>query len=537
MTEETINNIRNFVIVAHIDHGKSTLADRFLEITGTVPARSMKPQYLDQMDLERERGITIKMTPVRMVYKPYAQEFVLNLIDTPGHNDFAYEVSRALTAVEGAVLLVDATQGIQAQTLANFNFAKKAGLTIIGAVNKIDLNPPDLEIAVKDLALLIGTTPDKIHRVSGKTGYGVRGLLDDIVANIPPPKDADSRGLRADTRGKSALVFDSLYDDHKGVIAFTRVFSGTFVTYEETKLVTANEKFKIKELGFFSPKLTSAKELGAGEIGYIATGLKDPNKLKIGDTIGDAALTGYKEPKPVVFVSLYPTEEADYEDLKSALNRLKLNDSSFTFEPDASEVLGRGFKCGFLGRLHYEIVTQRLVREFNIETVSSFPSVAYRITLRGKTTAGSESARREPVEPAEKEIVIKTPQELPHEYTQIFQPMVQIEILTPPDYLGDILSLQKQFRFSNVDTQNFGDHLLVSTRMPLSELISNFDDKLKSASRGYASFSYEMAGEEKAELKKLEILVAGDAVPGLTRLVFKDEAEREGRSLRAKPKA
>ncbi|MDP3956614.1 MAG: translation elongation factor 4 [bacterium] len=511
-------NIRNFVIVAHIDHGKSTLADRFLEITGTVEARAMKAQYLDSMDLERERGITIKMTPVRMEF----EGTILNLIDTPGHSDFGYEVSRALLAVEGAILLVDASQGIQAQTLANFHSAKKAGLTIIGAVNKIDLNPPQAGKIIADLALLLEVAPEKIYKVSGKTGEGVPELLRAVIQEVPPPRTyADltqtsalgQRESESSQRQSAALIFDSFYDDHKGIIAYVRVFGGKFKVGDETKLVMANEKFKIKELGFFRPKLMPANEIVSGEIGYMATGLKDPNTLKIGDTIGDKALPGYQEPKPVVFVAIYPHEDSDYDDLKTALYRLKLNDASFTFEPDMSEVLGRGFKCGFLGRLHFEIITARLEREFNLKTVNSFPSVAYRVKIRGEW--------RE----------IKNPKDFPDDYEAVMEPMVRLEILTPAGYLGDIMAMQSRYRLTGLGTKNFGDYIIVSADLPLADLISDFDDKLKSISQGYASFSYELSAEAKADLAKLEILVANEIVPGLTRVVVKSEVEREGRNM------
>jgi len=504
-----MTHIRNFVIIAHIDHGKSTLADRMLELTETVEKRSMKAQYLDQMDLERERGITIKMAPVRMKYG----DFILNLIDTPGHSDFAYEVSRALLAVEGAILLVDATQGIQAQTLSNFNFAKKAGLKIIGAVNKIDMNPAHMEAIIADVAKLIGCSEDEIHKVSGKTGAGVKELLDDVIVKVPPPKDNSILGGK-----RGALIFDSHYDDHKGIVANVRVFGGSFKRDDTTKLVVANAVFKVKEVGYFTPKLKTGEELTGGEIGYIATGLKDPDKLNIGDTIGEVALPGYKEPKPVVFVALYPSEESDYDDLKSALHRLRLNDASFNFEPDMSEVLGRGFRCGFLGRLHFEIITERLKREFNLETVSSFPSVSYRVKIKGVW------------------VEAKTPKDFPDDYDEAQEPMVIIEMVTPPEYLGSIWQLQNVFHLKDLNTEPFGDYVVVRGLMPLTDLVSDFDDKLKSATSGFASFSYELGEYERAELTKLEILVASDVVPGLTRIVRKDEAEREGRAMLTKLK-
>ncbi len=499
-----MNNIRNFLITAHIDHGKSTLADRMLEITNTIEKRQMQAQFLDQMDLERERGITIKMAPVKMIYKGH----ILNLIDTPGHSDFAYEVSRALFAVEGAILLVDSTQGIQAQTLANFYMAQKAGLKIIGALSKIDAHPKDLETILRDTAKLIGCAPEEIYRVSGKTGEGVEELLQAVINKLPPPKKPDFIGTK-----KAALVFDSIYHDHKGIVAHVRVFGGSFKRDDLTKLVVADADFKIKEVGYFAPKMKIGDNIPEGEIGYIATGIKDPDILNIGDTIGEVALPGYKLPKPVVFAALYPTEETDYDDLKSALHRLRLNDVSFNFEPEMSEVLGRGFRCGFLGRLHFEIITERLKREFNLETVSSFPSVSYRIKINNEWNE------------------VKTPKDFPDDYELAEEPTVHIEIVTPPEYLGSVFTLQNVFHLKNLNTESFGDYMIVRGQMSLTDLVSDFDDKLKSISSGYASFSYELGGYETASLTKLEILVANEIVPGLTRVVRRDEAESEARIM------
>ena len=381
-----MKSIRNFVIIAHIDHGKSTLADRLLEVTGTIDKRHMKAQFLDQLELERERGITIKMAPVRMKYGDY----ILNLIDTPGHSDFGYEVSRALAAVEGAILLVDATQGVQAQTLANFNAAKKSGLKIIGAVNKIDMNPPALEEVIKATAELIGVPENEIYKVSGKTGLGVEALLAAVIEKIPPPKELPITNYQLPIF--RALIFDSFYHEHKGIVAGVRVFDGEMINGERIFLLATKTEFKAKEIGHFAPQLAEDQKLENGQIGYIATGLKDPERLKIGDTIltnyqlpitnyQNFALPGYQEPQPVVFVSFYPEEADDYEDLKSALGKLKLNDSALKFEPDFNEFLGRGFKGGFLGRLHFEITAERLEREFQITTVHSFPSVAYRVLM------------------------------------------------------------------------------------------------------------------------------------------------------------
>ena len=545
-----LEKIRNFCIIAHIDHGKSTLADRFLEMTGTIEKRQMKEQYLDQLELERERGITIKMAPVRMLWHPEnpklktlnpkqqnglefrvsdleftnsKQEFVLNLIDTPGHNDFKYEVSRALAAVEGAILLVDASQGIQAQTLANFENAKRAGLKIIGAINKVDLNPHQIEEVVDDLANLLEVDRQEISRVSGKTGFGVTELLEKVIEKVPHPDGRQSGGR--------ALIFDSLYDDHKGVIAFVRMFGGELKRDDQIKFIATKTSAKIKEVGYFYPGLKADAQLSNGEIGYVATGLKDPGLLKIGDTIvsilgsrtsaGSSTslsdiqkliLPGYQEPPPVVFVSFYPEDPNEYEDLKKALAKLRLTDASLNFEPDASEVLGRGFKGGFLGRLHFEITAERLEKEYKIRTVHSFPSVAYRIKTGEEGWA-----------------TIKNPKDFPNDYLEVQEPMTLVEILTPSKYLGGILSLKEIFRFGQFETKNLGAKILLTANLPLADLISDLDDKLKSLSEGYASLSYEITGYERGDLEKLEILIAGHLVPGLTRILPKEKVEREAR--------
>ncbi|OGY56521.1 MAG: elongation factor 4 [Candidatus Colwellbacteria bacterium RBG_13_48_8] len=494
-------SIRNFVIIAHIDHGKSTLADRFLEITGTVAKRDMKEQYLDSMELERERGITIKMAPVRMEYRGV----MLNLIDTPGHSDFSYEVSRSLKAVEGAILLVDATQGIQAQTLANLELARRSGLKIIGALNKVDMNPPHLDDLAEELADLIGVSAEAIHRVSAKTGAGVEKLLSSVIEEVPEPKISDD---------KSALIFSSLYHEHKGIVAFVRVFGGTFERDQRTVLQALDKHFKVKEVGLFAPELKPLAILKAGEIGYIATGVKDPDQIRIGDTIGDRALTGFKLPKPVVFVSLYPDAGSDYDELKIGLEKLRLNDSSLDFSPDASQILGRGFRCGFLGRLHFEITMQRLEREFGLETVTSFPSVAYRVVSRG----GKES-------------VVESARDFPDDYAQSLEPMVKLNILAPGKYLGSVLGLADIFRLSDMKTSNTGSHIGIAAKLPLSELILDFDDKLKSASQGFASFSYEPSGYEETELRRMDIFLAGELIPGLSRVVHRDDVESDGRRM------
>ncbi len=497
---------RNFVIIAHIDHGKSTLADRFLELTGTVSPRKMKEQYLDNLELERERGITIKMAPVRMQYG----DVILNLIDTPGHSDFSYEVSRALKAVEGAILLVDATQGIQAQTIANLEAAKGANLKIIGAINKIDLNPSGVDALIDELADLLDSDSKDILRVSAKTGEGVKDLLDAVVLRVPAPTIEKER---------EALIFSSLYDDHKGVIAFVRVFGGKFQAEDKVKLQSMNKEFRIKGVGYFAPELTQTKNLTAGEIGYIATGLKNPDAIRIGDTIGDKALPGFKIPSPVVFVSLYPDNAGDYDDLKLALNKMKLNDSSLSFSPDLSPVLGRGFKCGFLGRLHFEIVMQRLEREFGLNIINSFPSVAYHVET-----------------PDGKKIVVENAKDFPENVSRTFEPYVKLFILVPSALLGAVLELRNVFRIKVVRTEIDGSRLRIEAEMPLADLILDFDDKLKSASRGFASFSYEFDEYKEASVKKLDIYIAGEQIPGLSRIVPDNEVYREARKMAEKLK-
>ena len=519
----TPENIRNFVIIAHIDHGKSTLADRFLEITGTVPARQMKEQYLDQLELERDRGITIKMAPVRMSYKLQTTDYILNLIDTPGHSDFSYEVSRALAAVEGAILLVDATQGIQAQTLANFRSAQAAGLKIIGAVNKIDLFPDNndsrLENAVRDLAELLGVAKNEIFLVSGKTGEGAKELLEAVVRYIPFPKEPL---VLFEKQAARALIFDSFYDNHKGVVASVRIFSGKIGESDGIKLIATDTHSKIKETGYFTPQLKPVPELSEGEIGYIATGIKDPQRIKIGDTVvvtkketqntEKLALHGYKEAQPVVFVSFYPEETDDYESLRSGLEKLHLNDSSLKIEPDQNEVLGRGFKVGFLGRLHFEITSERLKREFSIPTINTFPSVLYKVKVKGIW----------------REIV--KPEDLPEEYEEIFEPMISIEIIVPSEYVKKIYPLQNMFRMSGIIPETFHERIKIKAKMPLAELVSDFDDKLKSVTQGFASFSYELIGYEKADIVKVDILVAGNLVSGLSRFFPRQSYEREART-------
>ncbi len=512
-----MEHIRNFVIIAHIDSGKSTLADRMLEMTGTVPMRSMQAQYLDRMPLERERGITIKMAPVRMEYESGGKKYVMNLIDTPGHSDFAYEVSRALNAVEGGILLVDGTKGIQAQTLSNLRGAQKAGLKIIGAVNKIDLALPEIDRVVEATAELLGIQPDEVFRISAKTGVGVKEMLDAVIAQVPPPAPPKDNIAKA-------LIFDSLYDDHKGIIANVRVFSGEFAA-EDMHLVANAGGFKAKEVGYFSPDMKATLTLKTGEIGYIATGLKEPALVKIGDTmltnrdstgIGSAraaelALAGYREPAPVVFISFYPAGDTKFDDLKRAFEKLRLSDPALSFEPDSNEALGRGLKVGFLGQLHFEITSSRLESEYNLQFLTSFPSIAYRVQDKGKI------------------FTIKQPQDFPEHPEKVWEPLVNIEILTPQNYLSAVLNMQTIFDMEINEVKNIGQNLLIQAIMPLRELIRDFDDRMKSVSQGYASFTYELAGERESEVEKLEIVVVNDVVPALTRIVPKKDLEREGR--------
>ncbi len=505
-----LEKIRNFVIIAHIDSGKSTLADRLLETTKTVEARLMKAQYLDQLSLERERGITIKMAPVRMNYELNGERYALHLIDTPGHSDFSYEVSRALKAVEGALLLVDITKGIQAQTLANFRFAKNLGLKIVGAVNKIDMPSPNAEKIISLLAKLIDQRPEDIVRVSAKTGEGVAEVLQKVVENVPSPVVVSDK--------LQGLIFDSLYDDHKGIVAFVRIMGGRIRPGDKITLAATGKTFEVKEVGTFSPRLTPGKELLAGEIGYVATGLKEPAAVTIGDTLispesGSGALQGYREPSPVVFVSFYPQGQTSFEDLRQALGRLRLNDAALSFEPETNEVLGRGFKVGFLGQLHFEITASRLEDEFHADFSTSLPSVAYRIIEKGV------------------ERIIKQPAEFPEKPDKVFQPMIQLDIVTPAEYLNGVLGLTKIYSLEIVETKNFGDDLLLIGKMPLAELMRGFDNTMKSVTAGYASFHYELIEAEEAEVEKLEILVKDDVVPALSRIVPRKDAEREGREM------
>ncbi len=512
-----MKNTRNFVIIAHIDHGKSTLADRFLELTGTVAKDKMRPQFLDMMDLERERGITIKMQPVRMNYAPYT----LNLIDTPGHVDFNYEVSRSLAAVEGAILLVDATQGIQAQTIANLELAKSQNLVIIPAVNKIDSPQARTKETKEEMANLLNISEEEIFEISGKLGTNVDKLIEAIIKKVPPPKVETEKPLRA-------LIFDSKYDSFKGVIAFVRVIDGKILTGDKIYLLQTRTPGEAKEVGFFKPNLEPVSQLIAGEIGYIATGIKEPEKVTVGDTITSLdlkvqglempeALPGYKEPRPMVFASVFPENPDDFENLKVALSKLKLSDAALIFEPETKELLGRGFRCGFLGTLHAEIISERLRREFNLNLIVSAPSVVYRVINKN-----------------DKEVFIYSSSEWlnPGQIKESQEPWVKLEIITPPRYLGRVSELLKKSGGEQIETKYFSqEKLFLIWEAPLREIISGFFDKLKGASQGFASMNYEILGYRKANLVKLEILIAGKKEEALSRIVPEESAFSEGKRL------
>jgi GTP-binding protein LepA len=507
-------NIRNFSIIAHIDHGKSTLADRFLELTNTVEARKMKAQVLDSMELERERGITIKMQPVRMRYERGDGVFDLNLIDTPGHIDFSYEVSRALKAVEGVVLLVDATQGIQAQTLTTLRMAKEQGLAIIPALTKIDMPHARVKEVGAEVSALLSCDQNDIRLVSGKTGVGVPALLDAVCDRVPPPASGQVGGFRG-------LIFDFQYSNHRGVIVFIRVFDGAVKKGEALRFAASGQTFKALEVGFLRPAPTAAPALAAGEIGYIVTGSKEPGSANVGDTIVSERsslppLLGYAPALPVVWASVFPADQDDFAPLRQALNRLRLSDSSLSFEEESSGVLGRGFRCGFLGLLHLEIVTERLRREFSLEIVITAPSIAYEVTYPDGRVESVYSAVRFP-EYGEK--------------VAVREPWVKGKIIAPPERMGAILTLLHEHETAVGETEVFGDgRTLLAVEMPLRELMRNFFDKLKNVSSGYASFSYEMAELRPAPVARLDVLVAEELVPAFSRVVGARRAEYDARA-------
>lgn len=513
--------IRNFCIIAHIDHGKSTLADRMLQITGIVDPRHMRAQYLDRMDIERERGITIKSQAVRLPFVADDNEtYVLNLIDTPGHVDFTYEVSRSLAACEGAILLVDAAQGIEAQTLANLYLALENNLTIIPVLNKIDLPAAQPEKYAAEIAHIIGCDPETVLKVSAKTGLGVEELLNEVVKQVPAPigdPDAPAR----------ALIFDSVYDTYRGVVTYVRVIDGRIPERDRIKMMSTGETHETLEVGVISPDPVSSKAIGVGEVGYLITGVKDVRQSRVGDTVTLAAkpaqesLGGYRDPVPMVFSGLYPLDGSDYPELREALDKLKLNDAALVYEPETSVALGFGFRCGFLGLLHLEIVRERLEREFNLDLISTAPNVVYRVVMEDG-----------------KEIIVTNPSEFPGgKIAEVHEPMVRSTILTPSEFVGSIMELC-QTRRGNLLGMDYlsEDRVEMRYTLPLAEIVFDFFDQLKSKTRGYASLDYEPTGEQSADLVKVDILLHGDPVDAFSAIVHRDKAYNYGVAMAAKLK-
>jgi GTP-binding protein LepA len=510
-------HIRNFSIIAHIDHGKSTLADRILEMTHTVDPRAMRAQLLDSMDLERERGITIKAQAVRVFYEARdGQAYQLHLIDTPGHVDFTYEVSRSLAACEGALLVVDASQGVEAQTVANTYLAVESGLELIPCLNKIDLPGAEPERVAEEVADLLGEAPDEVRRISAKTGDGVRDILEEIVRRIPPPSGDPEAPPRA-------LIFDSEYDQYRGVIAYIRVVDGVFRKGEPIRAMVAGTEADIDDIGFFTPQEAPAQELHAGEVGYLITGVKDVTKLRVGDTLttrsraAEGPLPGYREIKPMVFCGLFPIDSDTYPELRDALEKLSLNDAALVWEPETSDALGFGFRCGFLGLLHMDIVRERLEREYDLELMATMPSVEFEIEL----TDGEV-------------IAVHNPNDMPDPASirEVREPYIRASILSPKDFIGPIMELCQERRGAHA-----GMHYLSAERvqltydLPLSEIVLDFFDQLKSRTRGYASLDYEPIGLRPSDLVKLDVLLAGDPVDALSMIVHRDKAYDAGRSL------
>ncbi|MEX0755821.1 MAG: translation elongation factor 4 [Actinomycetota bacterium] len=510
--------IRNFCIIAHIDHGKSTLADRVLELTHAVAARDMRAQYLDKMDLERERGITIKAQAVRLHHAGH----VLNLIDTPGHVDFTYEVSRSLAACEGAVLLVDAAQGIEAQTLANYHLARDAGLVIVPAVNKIDLPAADPDAVSEELADLLGVDPSDVLRASGKTGAGVRELLDAVIERVPAPEGNAGGPLRA-------MIFDSMFDPYRGVIAYLRVVDGHLPSSAAIRLMAAAHETDAEEAGVLSPDPAPVPVLGPGEVGYLVTGLKDVHLAKVGDTVTLAGkhgatepLPGYREPKPMVWSGLFPADGADYADLREALDKLKLSDAALHYEPETSQALGFGFRCGFLGLLHMDIVKERLEREFDLELIATAPNVEFHLFRIGQDGAD------------EGPVVVHNPSEMPPsgDYERVEEPVVLATVIVPKDYLGAVMDLCQSRRGEMVDmTYLSPQRAEVHYQLPLAEIIFDFFDQLKSRTKGYASLDYEPWGYVPANLVRVDILLHGEPVDAFSSVVHKDKAYAYGRRM------
>ena len=524
------DHIRNFCIIAHIDHGKSTLADRLLDMTKTIATNKITAQFLDSMDLEKEKGITIKLKPVRMLYKfPISnsqfsnKDFILNLVDTPGHVDFSYEVSRSLAAVEGAVLLVDATQGIQAQTLANIDLAKKQNLVIIPVVNKIDMPAARVEESCQELATVLGVQPEEVLRISAKNGLNVEQVLQAVIEKVPSP---EARNPGADQKPFRALIFDSTYDAFKGVLALVRVMDGSIKDREKIELLAAKTQAEIKELGYLAPAIDPQQEILTGEIGYIATGIKEPGKVRVGDTIAKVqppnvpkiqALGGYQEPNPMVFASFYPENPEDFELLKVALSKLKLQDPALVYEPEMKEALGRGFRCGFLGTLHVEIISERLEREFNLGLVISTPSVIYKIFNRRGEQQVIYSASDWPD---------------PTNIEKMEEPWVLLEIIAPSNYLGKLMDVLKDVGGNYLETDYLaGTRAIIKYEAPLRAIVANLYDKIKSTSQGYASLNYTMLGYRPAVLVKMEIWIAGRPEEAFSRIVEEHDAHEQGKKL------
>ncbi|MHB8656445.1 MAG: translation elongation factor 4 [Solirubrobacteraceae bacterium] len=514
-------HIRNFSIIAHIDHGKSTLADRILELTHTVDPRAMRAQLLDSMDLERERGITIKAQAVR-VFHTSARDgeiYQLQLIDTPGHVDFTYEVSRSLAACEGALLVVDASQGVEAQTVANTYLAVESGLELIPCLNKVDLPGAEPERVADEVAELLGEPADQVLRISAKTGEGVAEVLDELIAKVPAPS-GDPQGP------PRALIFDSEFDQYRGVIAYIRVVDGTFTKGEAILAMQAGTHAEIDDIGFFTPQMNSAARLSVGEVGYLITGIKDVTRLRVGDTLttrtnpATEPLPGYREVKPMVFCGLYPIDSDDYPDLRDALEKLTLNDAALLWEPETSDALGFGFRCGFLGLLHMDIVRERLEREYDLELMATMPSVEYEVTL----TDGLIQAVHSPNDMPD-----------PSKVASVREPYIRASILTPKEYVGQIMELCQERRGEHVGMHYLSaERLALTYDLPLAEIVLDFFDQLKSRTRGYASLDYELIGRRESDLVKLDILLAGDPVDALSMLVHKSKAYDAGRTLTEK---
>lgn len=511
-------NIRNFSIIAHIDHGKSTLADRLLEFTGALSSREMMEQVLDSMDLERERGITIKAHAVRLRYSADdGKDYTLNLIDTPGHVDFSYEVSRSLASCEGSLLIVDATQGVEAQTLANTYLAVEHNHEIIPVINKIDLPGAEPERVKAQIEDAVGIDCSEAILASAKEGIGIKEILEAIVKKIPPPSGEDEARLKA-------LIFDSWFDNYQGVIVLVRIFEGTIRVGMKIRFMATGKDYEVSKVGFFTPKMTDVPQLSAGEVGYVIAGIKTVGDTKIGDTItnsdnpADKQLSGYKEIKPMVFCGLYPVETHQYEDLKASLEKLRLNDSSFSFEPETSTALGFGFRCGFLGLLHMEIIKERLEREFELSLISTAPTVIYRVTdMKGN------------------EISVDNPSSLPDRYLTIEEPYVKVAVFVPQPYIGQILELCQEKRGVQKDFSYISqDRIMVTYELPLNEILWDFYDRLKSVSKGYASMDYEFLGYKESSLVKLDILLNGEAVDALSLIVHRDKAYYKGRQIAEK---